>query len=202
MPAGEWMTIRSAHEVFDRTGAVRPVERVDPSNLNVMPKLRATATNIPAIRAERLSRLPAHWSRHRRRRDGVAVHEPHRSRLRRRHDRRQRQAVRYRHRSLRISTATTSGNFRRGVAMNGTASSVVDSYLEPTFTTRIQRLTGDRRMERSRAVQDRQQFLEAASENIMFGGSIRRSSVLCRPTSRFAATSAPSGCRGGAPAFR
>src|SRR3954465_10615621 len=56
LPAGQWVTIRSANRAFDQGGAVPPSTRVDKTNANVMPKIRATAANAGALRAERRAR--------------------------------------------------------------------------------------------------------------------------------------------------
>ena len=52
IPAGQWVTLRSASRAFDARGEIPATTRVDRSNQNLMPQIRATATNTAAIRAE------------------------------------------------------------------------------------------------------------------------------------------------------
>ena len=52
IPAGQWVIVRSASRAFDAGGEIPATTRVDRSNQNLMPKIRATATNTAAIRAE------------------------------------------------------------------------------------------------------------------------------------------------------
>jgi len=50
--AGQWITIRSSSSVFDADGAVPPDTRVDATNVDEMPHIRATGINSPAVRTD------------------------------------------------------------------------------------------------------------------------------------------------------
>src|ERR1700730_10498749 len=52
IPANQWVVIRSASGVFDPAGAVPPNTRVDKTNAQEMPQIRATANNAPAVVTE------------------------------------------------------------------------------------------------------------------------------------------------------
>lgn len=169
IPAGEWVTIRSAHEAFDASGSVRPSKRVDRSNQNLMPKLRATATNIPVIRAEaqargyRLIGLDI----------GIQPGVTQLANLIELGSDRD-PAVNVKPSDIVIDRCyvhgNDSGNYRRGVAMNGIRLSVVDSYFENFHdgNSDSQAISGWNGPGPFKIVNN---FLEAASENIMFGGS-------------------------------
>jgi hypothetical protein len=168
IPSGQWVVIRSAHRAFDSGGALPPSTRVDKKNANVMPKIRATAVNLGAFRAEpgargyRLIGLDIGVD------DGVAQlanlvelgsgkdttvdAEPADIVIDRS----------YLH-------GNDSGDFRRGVAMNGVRLAVVDSYLENFHDAHSdsQAIGGWNGAGPFKIVNN---FLEAASENIMFGG--------------------------------
>ena len=169
IPADQWVTIRSANRAFDANGALPPSTRVDIANANLMPKLRAVATNKPAIRAEagargyrlvgldigvdeevaRLSNLVELGSG----RDTTVEAEPS---------------------DIVIDRCYLHGNdqgdYRRGVALNGARMAVVDSYLENFHDAHSdsQAISGWNGPGPFRIVNN---FLEAASENIMFGGA-------------------------------
>jgi hypothetical protein len=169
LQAGQWVTIRSANRAFDADGALPPSMRVDKANANVMPKLRATAVNMGAIRAEagargfRLIGLDIGVD------DGVAQltnlvelgsgrdtkvdSEPADIVIDRS----------YLH-------GNDKGDFRRGVALNGVRLAIVDSYLENFHDAHSdsQAIGGWNGAGPFKIVNN---FLEAASENIMFGGS-------------------------------
>jgi hypothetical protein len=169
IPAGEWVTIRSAHSAFDASGAVPPTTRVDRANQDLMPRLRATATNIPVIRAEarargyrlvgldigvqpavtQLANLVELGSD----RDVTVDVKPSDVVIDRC----------YLH-------GNDSGNYRRGVAMNGVRLAVIDSYFENFHDANSdsQAIAGWNGPGPFKIVNN---FLEAASENIMFGGS-------------------------------
>src|SRR3954469_23899542 len=168
LPAGQWVTIRSASRAFDQGGAVPPSTRVDKANANVMPKIRATAANAGAFRAEsrahgyRLIGLDIGID------DGVAQMgnlvelgsgrdtkveaEPF---------------------DIAIDRCYLHGNdkgeFRRGIALNGVRLAVIDSYLENFHDSHSdsQAIGGWNGAGPFKIVNN---FLEAASENIMFGG--------------------------------
>jgi hypothetical protein len=169
IPPGQWVTIRSANRAFDASGALPPTVRAGKDNANVMPKLRATNVNIGAIRAEsgargyrligldigvdegvaQLSNLVELGSAKETRVDA----EPS---------------------DIVIDRCYLHGNdrgdYRRGVALNGVRMAVVDSYLENFHDTRSdsQAIAGWNGAGPFKIVNN---FLEAASENIMFGGS-------------------------------
>ena len=168
IPPGQWVTIRSANRAFDPRGALPPSVRVDKANANVMPKIRATAT-AAAIRAEsgargyRLIGLDI----------GVDERVAHLSNL----------VELGSGRDVTIETEPSdivvdrcylhgndAGDYRRGVAMNGVRLAVVDSYLENFHDAHSdsQAIAGWNGAGPFKIVNN---FLEAASENIMFGGS-------------------------------
>ena len=166
---GQWVTIRSADRAFDAGGVVPAGTRVDRSHQTLMPQIRATAVNLPAIRTEagargyRLIGLDI----------GV---DPGISQLTNLVD-------------LGAGSDTSvdavpsdividrcylhgndAGNFRRGVALNGARQAVIDSYLENFHdaNTDSQAICGWYGPGPFKIVNN---FLEAASENILFGGS-------------------------------
>ena len=164
--AASWITVRSAAAAFDAAGTLPPSRRVDKANADLMPKLRSSGA--PVITTEagahgyrlvgldvgpdagvwRLSTLVALGSG----RDSSIETEPYDIVIDRC----------YIH-------GNEGGNTRRGVAMNGVRLAVIDSYLENFHDP-----DGD-----SQAIagwngpgpfQIVNNFLEAASENVMFGG--------------------------------
>jgi hypothetical protein len=169
IPAGQWITIRSAHSAFDASGALPPATRVDKSNQDLMPRIRATATNLAAIRVEarargyrligldigvqpgvtQLANLVDIGSD----RDTTVDAKPSDIVIDRC----------YLH-------GNDAGNYRRGVALNGIRLSVVDSYFENFHDANSdsQAIAGWSGPGPFKIVNN---FLEAASENIMFGGS-------------------------------
>ena len=169
LPAGQWVTIRSANRAFDESGALPPSTRVDKANANVMPRIRATAVNLGAFRAEsgargyrligldigvdegvaQLANLVELGSG----KDTKVEAEPSDIVIDRC----------YLH-------GNDAGDYRRGVALNGVRMAVVDSYLENFHDARSdsQAIGGWNGAGPFKIVNN---FLEAASENIMFGGS-------------------------------
>lgn len=166
---GQWVTIRSADQAFEAGGVVPAATRVDRSHQTLMPQIRATAANTPAIRTEagargyRLIGLDI----------GV---DPGISQLTNLVD-------------LGAGSDTSvdavpsdividrcylhgndAGNFRRGVALNGARQAVIDSYLENFHdaNTDSQAICGWNGPGPFKIVNN---FLEAAGENILFGGS-------------------------------
>jgi hypothetical protein len=168
IPSGQWVTIRSAHRAFDADGALPPSTRVDKANANVMPRIRATAVNLGAFRAEpgargyrligldigvdegvaQLSNLVELGSG----KDTRIEAEPSDIVIDRC----------YLH-------GNDAGDYRRGVAMNGVRMAVVDSYLGNFHDAHSdsQAIAGWNGAGPFKIVNN---FLEAASENIMFGG--------------------------------
>ncbi len=83
IPAGQWVTIRSANRAFDANGALPPSTRVDKANANLMPKLRAIGNQQTCdTRRSRRARLSADRPRHRRRRRRRAAEQSRGARLR------------------------------------------------------------------------------------------------------------------------
>ena len=76
---------------------------------------------------------------------------------------------------------------RRGIALNGRRMAVIDSYLENFHDpdNDSQAIAGWNGPGPFRIVNN---FLEAAGENIMFGGGDPAITIWCRPTSKSAAT--------------
>ena len=169
IPAGQWVTIRSSNRAFDAGGALPPSVRVDKANADVMPRIRATSVNLGAFRAEsgargyrligldigvdkgvtQLANLVELGSG----KDTTIESEPSDIVIDRC----------YLH-------GNDAGNYRRGVALNGVRLAVVDSYLENFHDTRSdsQAIAGWNGAGPFKIVNN---FLEAASENIMFGGA-------------------------------
>jgi len=169
IPAGQWVTIRSANPAFDVQGALPPLVRAGKANANVMPKIRATGVNLGAIRAEsgargyrligldigvddnvtQLSNLVELGSG----KDTTIEAEPS---------------------DIVIDRCYLHGNdkgdYRRGVALNGVRMAVVDSSLENFHDAHSdsQAIGGWNGAGPFKIVNN---FLEAASENIMFGGA-------------------------------
>ncbi|MCU1383589.1 MAG: hypothetical protein JWL71_2286 [Acidobacteria bacterium] len=168
VPPGEWVTIRSASRAFDAGGALPLSTRVDKANANVMPKIRATMANLGALRAEpgargyRLIGLDVGVDDSVKQvvnlielgaaRDTTVETEPSDIVIDRC----------YLH-------GNDAGDFRRGVALNGVRLAVVDSYLENFHDANSdsQAIAGWNGAGPFKIVNN---FLEAASENIMFGG--------------------------------
>lgn len=167
--AGQWVTIRSANRAFDTGGALPPSMRVDKSNANVMPKIRATAKNLGAIRAEsgahgyRLIGLDIGV-------DDSVTQLANLVELGSGKD----TAVDTQPSDIVVDRCYVHGNdagdYRRGIALNGVRMAVVDSYLENFHDTHSdsQAIAGWNGAGPFKIVNN---FLEAASENIMFGGS-------------------------------
>src|SRR3954464_9997008 len=168
IPPDQWVTVRSASRAFDTNGALPPNSRVDKANANVMPKLRASAANASAIRAEsgargyRLIGLDIGAD------DGVVqlanLVELGSSKETR---------VEAEPSDIVIDRCYLHGNdtgdYRRGVALNGVRMAIVDSYLEnfhdaPSDSQAIGGWNG------AGPFKIVNNFLEGASENIMFGG--------------------------------
>ena len=165
---GSWITVRSADKAFDAAGTLPPSTRVGKTHVDLMAKIRATSS-APAIKTEagahgyrligidvgvdaavsRVTNLIELGSG----RDTSIDTEPSDIIIDRS----------YLH-------GNDSGSYRRGVAMNGVRLAVVDSYLENFHDA-----NGD-----SQAIAGwngpgpftiLRNVLEAASENVMFGGA-------------------------------
>jgi hypothetical protein len=169
IPPDQWVTVRSANRAFDPSGALPPTIRAGKDNANVMPKIRATGVNLGAIRAEsgargyRLIGLDIGVE------EGVAPLS-NLVELGSGKDTR----VEAEPSDIVIDRCYLHGNdrgdYRRGVALNGVRMAVVDSYLENFHDARSdsQAIAGWNGAGPFKIVNN---FLEAASENIMFGGS-------------------------------
>ena len=169
IPVDQWVTIRSANHAFDANGAVPPLTRVNNTNADLMPKLRAVATNKPAIRAEagargyRLIGLDI----------GVDESVAHLSNLVELGSGRD-TTVETEPSDIVIDRCYLHGNdqgdYRRGVALNGVRMAVVDSSLENFHDAHSdsQAIGGWNGAGPFKIVNN---LLEAASENIMFGGA-------------------------------
>jgi hypothetical protein len=168
IPGGQWVTIRSAHPAFDTSGALPPARRVDRSNQDLMPRIRSAA-NIPVIRAEarargyRLVGLDI----------GVQPGTTQLTNLVELGSDRD-ISVDAKPSDIVIDRCYLHGNdagsYRRGVALNGISLSVVDSYFENFHdpNSDSQAIAGWNGPGPFKIVNN---FLEAAGENIMFGGS-------------------------------
>jgi len=168
IPAGQWVTIRSANPAFDVNGALPPSIRAGQANTNVMPKIRATAVNLGAIRAEsgahgyRLIGLDIGV-------DETVAQLTNLVELGSGKDTR----VEAEPSDIVIDRCYLHGNdtgdYRRGVAMNGVRMAVVDSSLENFHDAHSdsQAIGGWNGAGPFKIVNN---LLEAASENIMFGG--------------------------------
>jgi hypothetical protein len=169
IPAGQWITIRSAHSAFDASGALPPARRVDRSNQDLMPRIRATAANVPAIRAEARARGY--------RLIGLDIGvQPGITQLANLVELGSDRDISVDAKPSDIVIdrcylhGNDAGNYRRGVALNGIRLSVVDSYFENFHDANSdsQAIAGWNGPGPFKIVNN---FLEAASENIMFGGS-------------------------------
>ena len=161
IPANQWVVIRSASAAFDATGRVPPNTRVDKAHASEMPHIRAIANNTSAIITEpgaRGYRLV-----------GLDIGaEPSLTQLTNLVDLRTDSSDIVIDRSY--LHGNDSGNFRRGVVLHGAPIAVIESYFENFHDTNSdsQALGGSLGPGPYKIVNN---FLEAASENIMFGGS-------------------------------
>ncbi|HJZ74990.1 MAG TPA: hypothetical protein VKE51_24815 [Vicinamibacterales bacterium] len=166
---GQWIVIRSANAAFDPGGQIPPNTRVSDANVSLMAQIRTAGANAPAIRAEsgasgyRLIGLDI----------GIDSSVRELTNL-----------VELGNGSETTVEALPSdividrcfihgnddGNFRRGVLMNGARMAVVDSYVSNFHdaNTDSQAVGGVNGSGPFKIVNN---FLEAASENVMFGGS-------------------------------
>jgi hypothetical protein len=169
VPAGQWIVLRSAHSSFDPRGALQSGTRVSDANAALMPQIRAVRSNAPAIKAERGSRGY--------RLIGLDIGvEP---------------AVQQITNLVELGSGSETvldqlpsdividrsylhgndaGNYRRAVAMNGMNLAVLDSYLSNFHDANgdSQAIGGWNGGGPFKIVNN---YLEAASENIMFGGN-------------------------------
>jgi hypothetical protein len=169
IPAGKWVVIRSASVAFDAGGAVPAGTRATDANVGLMPQIRATGTNAPAIKAEPRARGY--------RLVGLDIGiEPSVQQLT--------NLVELGNGSD-VSTDTEpsdvvidrsylhgndAGNYRRAVVLNGTNLAVIDSSLVNFHDANgdSQAIGGWNGPGPFKIVNN---LLEAASENVLFGGS-------------------------------
>jgi hypothetical protein len=169
VPPGQWIIVRSSSIGFDDRGAVPRGTRATDANASLMPQIRATKPNAAAIKAEagargyRLVGLDVGADASVRQltnlvelgsgADVTVDTEPSDIIIDRS----------YLH-------GNDTGDFRRGVLMNGASLAVIDSYVANFHDANSdsQALGGSNGPGPFRIVNN---FLEAASENIMFGGS-------------------------------
>ncbi len=169
VPAGQWIIVRSASAAFETRGSLPPGTRVSDANAPLMPQIRATKTNAAAIKTaagargyrlvgldigvdsnlQQLTNLVELGSGT----DASIDVEPSDIIIDRS----------YLH-------GNDAGNFRRGVLLNGAGLAVIDSYVANfhDVNSDSQALGGSNGPGPFRIVNN---YLEAASENIMFGGA-------------------------------
>ena len=169
LATGQWVVVRSANNAFDARGSIPTGTRVTDANATLMPQIRATKANAPAIKAEpgargyRLIGLDVAPECH-----SPAAHESGRAWERSERTLEALPAEIVIDRSYLHGNDT--GNYRRGVSMNGINLAVLDSYLAD-FHDSQRRLPGDCGWNGSGPFKILNNYLEAASENIMFGGN-------------------------------
>jgi hypothetical protein len=169
IPAGQWVVIRSAHSAFDPRGSLQSGTRVGEANAAMMPQLRAIRGNVPAIKAER--------GAHGYRLIGLDIGAD--------------ASVQQLANLVELGTGLEDsldqlpseividrcylhgsdvGSYRRGIAMNGMNLAVIDSHLSNFHDagSDSQAIGGWNGGGPFKIVNN---YLEAASENIMFGGS-------------------------------
>jgi hypothetical protein len=165
---GSWITIRSADKAFDAEGTLPPSRRVDKANADLMPKIR-TAGSAPAIRTD----AGAHGYRLIGLDVGLDAGVSHLSNLVELGSG-QEGSIDAEPSDIVIDRCYLHGNdvgdIRRGVAMNGARLAVVDSYLDNFHDANgdSQAIAGWNGPGPFKIVDN---FLEAASENVMFGGA-------------------------------
>jgi len=166
---GQWIVVRSADAAFNADGGVPPNTRVSDADAASMARIRATTTNAPAIRTEagasgyRLIGLDIGA-------ESSVQQLTNMVELGNGSD-------------VTVDTEPSdividrcfihgndTGNFRRGVMMNGARLAVVDSHVSNFHdaNTDSQAVGGSNGPGPFKIVNN---FLEAASENVMFGGS-------------------------------
>src|SRR5262245_26416217 len=161
IPSGQWVVIRSASGDFNAGGSIPANRRVDKGRADAMPQIRAIANNTPAIitdpgaRGYRLVGLDVGG-------------DPSLVQLTNLIELREESSDIVIDRSYLHGNDT--GNFRRAVVLHGTRIAVVDSYVENFHDdgSDSQALGGSLGRGPYKIVNN---FLEAASENVMFGGS-------------------------------
>ena len=161
IPANQWIVIRSASPAFDANGSVPPNTRVTKANVSEMPQIRATSNNSPAFVTESGARGY--------RLVGLDIGaDPAVSQLANLIDLRPESADIVIDRSY--LHGNDSGNFRRGVMLSGARLAVIESAVENFHdgNSDSQAVGGSLGPGPYKIVNN---LLEAASENIMFGGA-------------------------------
>jgi hypothetical protein len=161
IPANQWVVIRSASAAFEASGAVPPNTRVTDAHSAEMPHIRSGANNTPALAAEN----GAHGYRLVGLDIGAEASVTELTNL-----------VDLRPGSSDIVIdrcyihGNDNGNFRRGVILSGARIAVIESRVENFHdgNSDSQALGGSLGPGPYKIVNN---FLEAASENIMFGGA-------------------------------
>jgi hypothetical protein len=170
IPNGQVVVVRSASPAFDVDGALPPSTRVAPSNAALMPRVRVSGGDVPAIRTEsaahgyRLVGLDIGP-------DPATTQVTNLIMLGAGNDDK---SVTTEPSDITIDRCyvhgSDDGDFRRGVLMNGARLAVIESYLENFHdengdSQAVASINGPGPM---KIVNN---FLEAASENILFGGA-------------------------------
>jgi hypothetical protein len=168
-PGGQWIIVRSSDAAFDPGGALAPGTRVTEANASSMPQIRAIRGNSPAITAEpgahgyRLVGLDV----------GAESHVQQLSALIELGDGSE-TSLEALPRDIIVDRSylhgNDTGNYRRGVALNGISMAVIDSHVSNFHdgNTDSQAVGGWNGPGPFKILNN---YLEAASENIMFGGS-------------------------------
>jgi hypothetical protein len=167
IPAGQWIVVRSSSRAFDPGGDVPPNRRVTPADARLMPKLRTTRA-LPVVRAA----AGAHGYRLVGLDIGVdaGVHSVVLVELGSGDD----ASASTQPSDIVIDRSylhgNDSGNFRRGVAMNGSRLAVIESHLENFHddSTDSQAILGWNGPGPFKIVNN---FLEASGQSVMFGGN-------------------------------
>jgi len=169
VPQGQWILIRSASTAFDDRGAIQSHTRATDANAALMPQIRATKVNAPAIKADAGARAY--------RLIGLDIGpDPSLQQLTNLVELGGGADVTVDTEPSDIIIdrcylhGSDTGNFRRGVLMNGARLAVIDSYLANFHDANgdSQAVGGSNGPGPFKIVNN---YLEAASENILFGGS-------------------------------
>jgi hypothetical protein len=166
---GQWVVVRSAHPAFEANGDVAPHTRLDPARTELLPQVRATRSNVPAFKAE----PGAHGYRLIGLDIGIAAGVTSLTNLVELGDGSETTLGQQPY-DIIIDRSWLHGNdageFRRGVLINGRNLAVIDSRIENFHDANgdSQAVGGSAGAGPFKIVDN---YLEAASENIMFGGA-------------------------------
>jgi hypothetical protein len=168
IPSGQWVVIRSASRAFNAGGDVPPGRRVEPSDAGAMARLRGTRPMAPVVRAAagargyRLVGLDI----------GVEAGVRQMTALVELGGNEDAPAMQPSDIVIDrcVLHGNDEGNFRRGIAMNGSRLAVIESRLENFHddSSDSQAVAGWNGPGPFKIVNN---FLEAASETVMFGGA-------------------------------